>query len=149
MSNNPESTLGQRKEAILEKSPILRAFLDPRTQSDPDMLKTIVEQNGKTTGKTRLYVPMILSDMFEPSVPFDDQAATLGMLVAIGYEIGDSIEAILVLNDIRRQLNLLQVLDTQPDKIGVVIDGLRSALETGIERKKHDVDPSRPYVLVL
>lgn len=140
MPDSPDRITGPRKEAILQKSPLLRAFLDPRLQSYPETWKAIIEQLGRTADEPHLDTSPVISAIFEPSVTHDIQLGTISMVAAMGYEIGDTIEAAMFSTDIRRRLYSLNILNTQPDKEEIVIACLFSILLTGAERRRRETE---------
>jgi hypothetical protein len=152
MSDSPDRLTGPKKEAIIRKSHLLCAFLDvgkisrADTRLHSELKRTTAEMgetlrySSETADKALLSATPILSDIFKPSVPYDAQLGTINMVTAIGYEIGDMIEAAMFLQDIIDRLNLLDVLNTQPEKDGIIRKSLMRALATGAERKLHAIE---------
>lgn len=151
MSSSPDFGVTQRKEAIRAKSPLLQAFLDPTAKSNQEMWKNIftleyiivdagrqkaLEQNNQSTEKQLPILNSLLDRVFDPTVPRDFQMVITFVINAIGYEIGDPIEAVIFVNDIRRQLVTLRLLNTQPENEMISIDFIAHTIQMGVEAKK-------------
>jgi hypothetical protein len=152
MQNISENELSRRKEAILGKSPLLHAFLDSSYKSNPDVWKITLAteltrvtterhtSNNQTANNTFMDVLPILPDIFNPSVSHSTQLGTISMIIAIGYEIGDRIEAMMFFNDVRERLNFMNLLHTEPDKQTIIIETLCGVMMSGVEQQKQEIE---------
>lgn len=152
MPNNPDYGLNQRKEAILQKSPLLRALLDPLVQSDPEMWAKIVNSEfakvntelTKTLGKNHElvgFIPLMAMQstfhVFDPSISIDGRNGTICILAGVGYEIGDTENIGNFFTDIVLQLSYAGVLNPDPDKQKIGINCLYTAIFIGAQWKQH------------
>ena len=154
MLNSPDQGVNQRKEAILQKSPLLRALLDSRMQSDKTAWETFATEfmraaaemretaqyRGETHDNAPLSATLALSDIFDSSSNHNTRHGALSIVASIGYDIGDIVEAAMFLNDIRRQLIEFKILSPEPEKDAIIRESLMSALATGAERKQRAIE---------
>jgi hypothetical protein len=138
----------------LQKSPLLRAFLDTHTLYDTNARETVaseflrvaeemeetVRYSGETAKKAPLGATPALSDIFDPSIPHKNRLGTIKIVMSIGYEIGDMIEAAIFLNDIKHQLITFHTLSALPEKDAIIRESLMSALSAGVDRKRRAIE---------
>jgi hypothetical protein len=124
METGPNHSVDKAKQAILERCPFVRSFLDPELELNP------IHQSTDTI---RAAIPLVISMVFEPSVPQDVRVRTMDVLASIGYEIGDPIDAIKFLPDIKRQLESLKIVPTNTNEAQqiFIIDCIGTAIITG------------------
>jgi len=152
MSENPNSTPDTRKEEIIQKSPLLRAFLDPLVQTDPEMWANIVNSeftkvnaeltkrfgdNHEIVGFMPLVAMGIAFDIFEPSISQDGRNGTICILAGLGYEIGDLDDIPRFFSNIVFQLGCAGILNPDPNEQATKIKCLWAAIYTGTKWKKH------------
>ena len=106
------------REEILQRAPLLRAYLDPRVSVDPTMwgnlivseyqkidreMKEKLGENYHAIGGGPLQIMLEKAKVFEPSVPIGSRNGLVNTLTAIGFQIGNDKEINIFLGEISVQ----------------------------------------------
>ena len=144
-----------RKEDILGKSPLLRAFLDRSATLDPPTwgyvlydeyekvdreIKHTLGENYDFVGLTPLYAMTTMLDVFEPTMPHQFQEISVKVIAGIGFEIGNEPDANLFLDDIVKLLTSVGALNKDPKKAQNIPGCLLAILQTGVLWRKGSPD---------
>lgn len=162
MTNFPEGPSNHRKEAILQRSPFLRIFLDKTSQRlNPrrwqtdflDHARAISDEVGRKWGKNweRLALDThVLSlaalGVFRQEIHNQTRRGLVGSLVTIGYEIGEGKDVRLFLPDLAARLGPQDLDVINPmflidhDKGGMVVDSLMGLMIIGVYLKQGSTD---------
>lgn len=130
MTLSPDTGMDPQKEAILQRSPFTKIFLDQQMSLDTTMwlanllpaedkingeLKSILGDNWEKTSMAPLAVAVSSLRIFNRELPTSAVYGGIKSLVEIGYEVGNNEDCDVLLSDIAVQLRETGLLD--PDAL--------------------------------
>ncbi len=138
----------KERQAILDKSPLLKALLDPMTRIDPLNFNVLIGESQKEIHKLEdffgdnffhlgiypIWTQAGFKKIFHPGMTPEDQVGLIEMIAALGHQIGNMQEAAKVCDDVTITLVELGSLKTPKnlDEIKTARSTIWLAMSTGV-----------------
>jgi len=118
MTDTPERASDKGREEVLNRAPLLRAFLDSSASSDPILWERLLQpeykkvdaemaaalgKNYQIIGSGPISLILRESDIFIPTVTLETRHSYINLLTGIGFQIGDIHDAKGFFTDITMQ----------------------------------------------